>query len=73
MAARETAKSNQPTEWRIDMKLLGLLTTLLFLPGTLVLNHLRISVDEDGGIIRSFINSSFWGAVVLGVALKYWI
>ncbi len=55
------------------MKLLGLLTTLLFLPGTLVLNHLRISVDEDGGIIRSFINSSFWGAVVLGVALKYWI
>ncbi len=73
MAACETAKPDKPTEWRIDMKLLGLLTTLLFLPGTLVLNHLRISVDEDGGIIRSFINSSFWGAVVLGVALKYWI
>lgn len=54
------------------MKILKMMTDLLFLPGTLVLKRLNISVEEDGGIIRSFINSSFWGAVILGLALKYW-
>jgi len=55
------------------MKIIKLLTTLLFLPGTLVLNRLGISIEEDSGVIRSFINSSFWGAVALGIALNYWV
>ena len=54
------------------MKLLHFFTSILFLPGTLVLNMLGVSVEEDSGVIRSFINSSFWGAIALGIGLNYW-
>ncbi len=45
------------------------LLNLFFLPGNLVLNGLGISVEEDSGIIRSFINSCVWGTVALVIAL----
>ena len=54
------------------MPLLNGLLSLLFLPGNLVLRGLGISVEEDSGVIRSFINSSVWGAVTLAIALQYW-
>ena len=54
------------------MRVWKILTTALFLPGTLVLYKLGISIEEDSGVIRSFINSSFWGAIALGIALNYW-
>ena len=45
--------------------------TAAYLPGTLVLHFLGVSVEEDSGIVRSFINSSFWGAIALAIALHY--
>ena len=53
------------------MPLLNSLLNLFFLPGNLVLRSLGISVKEDSGIIRSFINSSVWGAIALVIALNY--
>ncbi len=48
------------------------LTLKIFLfPGDFVRRKLGITVEEDGGIIRSFINSSVWGALALLVALHY--
>ena len=50
---------------------MALFLKLLFLPGTLVLRVLGVSVEEDSGIVRSFINASFWGAIALAIALHY--
>ena len=51
----------------------NLLLKLLFLPGTLVLKWLNVSVEEDSGIVRSFINASVWGTISLVIALKYFV
>lgn len=48
-----------------DMLLKGFL-----LPGTLVLQKLGITIDEDGGIVRSFFNMCVWGSICLAVALS---
>jgi len=53
------------------MPLLNGLLNLFFLPGNVVLRSLGISVEEDSGIIRSFVNSSVWGALTLAIALSY--
>jgi hypothetical protein len=53
------------------MAFLKSLLNLFFLPGNIVLRSLGISVEEDSGIIRSFINSSVWGAITLAIALQY--
>ncbi|MGJ8570680.1 MAG: hypothetical protein ACSHXI_08270 [Hoeflea sp.] len=45
---------------------------LFLLPGDLVRRRLGITVEQDGGLIRSFINMCFWGAVALLIALKYY-
>lgn len=42
---------------------------LFLLPGTLVLQSMGVSVEDDGGLFRSFINMCFWGVVVVAVAL----
>ena len=39
-------------------------------PGNLALEKCGISVEEDGGVFRSFINMCVWGAIILGLALK---
>lgn len=44
---------------------------VLFLPGDIILRKIGVSVDEDSGIFRSFINASFWGIVTLPIALHY--
>lgn len=49
------------------------LLAILFLPGTLVLKWLNVSVEEDSGIVRSFINASVWGTLGLGIALRYFV
>jgi hypothetical protein len=46
---------------------------LLFLPGNIVLKFLGVSIEEDGGVIRSFINSVFWGILCLAIAMKYFL
>lgn len=55
------------------MAILRILTTILFLPGTIILKKLGVSIEEDGGILRSFINASFWGTICLLIALKYFV
>ncbi|PWV99130.1 hypothetical protein DFR52_104422 [Hoeflea marina] len=48
--------------------------TLLFVflfPGDLVRRKLGITVDEDGGLIRSFVNMCFWGTIALWTALTW--
>ncbi|MCY0094370.1 hypothetical protein [Hoeflea ulvae] len=44
---------------------------LFLLPGDLVRQKLGITVEQDGGLIRAFINMCFWGTVALLVALNY--
>ena len=39
------------------------------LPGTLVLNKMGVSIEDDGGILRSFINMCVWGTICLFIAL----
>ncbi len=56
------------------MSFLKALTNLFLLPGTLVLNALDISVENDGGVFRSLLNMVFWGAlgvmIILPIALR---
>ena len=51
------------------MAFLRLLANLFLLPGTLVLNSMNISVENDGGIFRSLINMIFWGIVGVMIIL----
>jgi hypothetical protein len=53
------------------MAILNFLTFVFLLPGDIVRKRLNMTVEEDGGILRSFINMCFWGALLAGVALKY--
>ena len=47
------------------MRILRGLATLFLLPGTIVLNAIDVTVEEDGGVLRSFINMIFWGIVAV--------
>lgn len=51
------------------MSILNLILRLFLFPGNLVLQKCGISIEEDGGLFRSFINMCVWGAVSLGLAL----
>ncbi len=44
---------------------------ILFWPGDFILGKIGVTVDEDSGIFRSFINASVWGMVTLPIALHY--
>ncbi|MGB7286960.1 MAG: hypothetical protein WBC71_08515 [Salaquimonas sp.] len=47
------------------------LTYIFLLPGDLVRRQLKMTVEEDGGILRSFINMCVWGGLLTGIALHY--
>ncbi len=53
------------------MPIVRFLVYLLLLPGDIIRRKIGMSVEEDGGILRSFINSSVWGAILAGIALHY--
>lgn len=53
------------------MAIVKLITFIFLLPGDIVRRQLNMTVEEDGGILRSFINMCFWGALLAGLALKY--
>ncbi len=53
------------------MALLRGLLALFLLPGNLVINAIGISVEDDGGIIRSTINMIFWSVLAFLIALPY--
>ncbi len=50
---------------------MNLALKLLFWPGNFVLRQIGVTVDEDSGILRSFINASIWGLITLPIALHY--
>jgi len=47
------------------MQALNLFLKLFFFPGDYVIRKVGISIEEDGGILRSFINMCFWSVVIL--------
>lgn len=53
------------------MPVLRALLALFLLPGNLVINAIGISIEEDGGIIRSFINMMFWGILFILISLPF--
>lgn len=52
------------------MLIFKVLAKIFLLPGTAVINLIGITVEEDGGILRSFINMCFWGVIVTWIALS---
>lgn len=50
---------------------MNLALKILFWPGDFVLRKIGVTIDEDNGIFRSFINASFWGIVTLSITLHY--
>lgn len=44
---------------------------LFLLPGNIVIRAIGITVEEDGGIIRSFINMMFWGILMFLISLPF--
>lgn len=55
------------------MAIARLLLTIFLWPGDAVRRFAGITIEQDGGIIRSLVNMVFWGAVFLLVALKVFI
>lgn len=49
--------------------MLKALSKLFLLPGTMVIQQLGISLEEDGGIFRSMVNMLFWGAIFTPIVL----
>ena len=50
---------------------MSLALKILFWPGDFILRKIGVSVEEDSGIFRSFINASFWGIVLLPLAIRF--
>jgi len=55
------------------MPIFRMLGTILLWPGDAVRRWLGLTVEQDGGLIRSFVNQAFWGTVAAVVALRYFI
>ncbi len=53
------------------MTFMKLLLNIFLYPGNLVLQKIGVSVEEDSGILRSFVNSCVWGGLILLLVLKY--
>lgn len=54
------------------MLLINILVKIFLFPGDLVRRKLGMTVEEDGGIIRSFVNMCIWGTILTWGALKYY-
>ena len=53
------------------MAVLRFIGQIFLWPGDVVRRALGINLEQDSGVLRSFINSVFWGVVALLIALKY--
>ncbi|HEU01382.1 MAG TPA: hypothetical protein ENH89_13750 [Aurantimonas coralicida] len=51
------------------MRFLHILLDVFLFPGNLMLRKCGISIEEDGGLFRSFVNMCVWGAASLAVAM----
>lgn len=55
------------------MFLLKFLLKIFLFPGDLVRRLAGITVEQDGGILRSFVNMCFWGVVFTVIAMKIFL
>lgn len=51
------------------MTFLKILAHVFLFPGTLALNAMDITEEEDGGVFRSLVNMIFWGIICVLVTL----
>lgn len=54
------------------MTLLNGFITVFLWPGDFVRRRAGMTVEEDGGILRSFVNMCVWGTILTWAALKYY-
>ena len=73
MARQVVAKPEPEDERSKQMPIFRMLGTILLWPGDAVRRWLGLTVEQDGGLIRSFVNQAFWGTVAVVVALRYFI
>lgn len=50
---------------------MSMVIRVFLFPGDVVRKRLGITVEEDGGMIRSFVNMCVWGALLLAIGLRY--
>ena len=55
------------------MFLLRALLKLFLLPGNLVIKWAGMTIEQDGGILRSFVNMCFWGTLFTIIAMKIFL
>ena len=55
------------------MVFLNLLLKVFLMPGDKVRQWMGISVEQDGGILRSFVNMCFWGTLFTLIAMKIFL
>lgn len=53
------------------MPVIRALVRLFLAPGDIVRQRLGITIEQDGGMIRSFINMCFWGVIALALVFKF--
>ncbi len=51
------------------MRFLHSLLDVFLFPGNLMLRKCGISIEEDGGLFRSFVNMCVWGTASLALAM----
>lgn len=51
------------------MTFLRILLDIFLFPGNLVLRKCGISIEEDEGMFRSFVNMCVWGGISLALAM----
>jgi len=47
------------------MQIINLFLKIFFYPGNYVIRKAGITIEEDGGILRSFVNMCVWSLVVV--------
>lgn len=50
---------------------MSIMIRVFLFPGDVVRKRLGITVEEDGGMIRSFVNMCVWGTLLLAIGLHY--
>lgn len=53
------------------MMVLNGVVRIFLAPGDLVRRKLGITINEDGGLIRSFVNMCFWGLIAIALIFRY--
>ncbi|MGH1350889.1 MAG: hypothetical protein ACRBBN_08785 [Methyloligellaceae bacterium] len=55
------------------MAVLQILAKIFLFPGEFVRRYTGITVEQDGGILRSFVNMVVWGVMISFVAFRLFL